>query len=339
MYDPGTLYLDPLLTDFTVKYDDQTLYADQLMPEATVGTKSARYRIFDRSDWLIWRSRREPGTVANEITGRKWSEDTFFTKEHSLQAPIHDEEREALNMLGGFASSDAGVALDLDPEQDAARLVVRSLLLEREQKVANAMRNTANYPGNHTLTLAGAAKWSDYTGGTASTSDPVTNLRTAVQRIYLDTGRWPNTFVIPFDAVGVIENHPRVIARYQNFSLMNRDAWRVLLGLPEGVAEQINMFVVDSKYNAADNIDATESITSFWGQDAWMGVVNPENGPLTQNFGKTFVFPYGGNTRPTDRWREDNRKTDVVRTSYRYDVKVTSGVAGYIFKTAVAAIP
>jgi hypothetical protein len=54
----------------------------------------------------------------------------------------------------------------------------------------------------------------------------VTNLRTAVQRIYLDTGRWPNTMVIPFDAVGVIENHPRVVARFQNFALMVPNAWQ-----------------------------------------------------------------------------------------------------------------
>lgn len=338
MYDPGTLYSDPILTNFSVGYQDQRLYADRIFPTTPVSTQSGRYRVYDRSDWLIYPSRREPGTVANEISGRKWSEDSFFTKEHSLQAPIYDEEREQLNSLGGFATSDAGAGLDINPEQDATELVMRSLLLEREQKVAAATRDAANYPVNHVTTLAGAAKWSDYTGGSSSTSNPVTDLRTAVLRIRLDTGQWPNTLAIPFDAVGVIENHPRVTATFRNFSLMIPDAWRVLLGLPEEVANNIKVMVVDSKYNAADNIDLAEDIQSFWGQDVWMGIVNQDPGQLGKTFGKTFVYPYGGNTRPTDRWREPQRKADLVRTSYRYDVKVVSGVAGYLFKNAVAAL-
>lgn len=338
MYDPGTLFLDPVLTQFSLRYSDQNLHADDLMPEVKVNTQSARYRVFDRSDWLIWRSRREPGTVANEISGRKWSEDSFFTKEHSLQAPVYDEEREQLNSLGGFATSDAGAGLDINPEKDASDLITRSLLLEREKKVADTIRDTGNYPGDHISTLTGTDQWSDYTGGTASDSDPVTDLRTAVLRIRIDTGEWPNTLAIPFDAVGVIENHPRVLATFRNFSLMIPDAWRVLLGLPADVANNINVMVVDSKYNAADNVDVAEDLQSFWGQDVWLGVVNKDPGQLGKTFGKTFVHPYSGNTRPTDRWREPQRKADLIRTSYRYDVKVVSGVAGYLFQTAVDEI-
>src|SRR5512134_2209568 len=107
MYDPGTLYVDPILTDFSVGYEDQTLFGERIMPLTPVRTQSGKYRVFDRSSWLIYPDRREPGTVANEIRGAKWSEDTFFTKEHSLQAPVHDEEDQQLNSLGGFANADA----------------------------------------------------------------------------------------------------------------------------------------------------------------------------------------------------------------------------------------
>lgn len=341
MYDPRGLYVDPLLTTFSTGYGAPTLYADRIFPETPVNTQSGRYRVFDRSNWVIFRSRREPGTVANEVRGGKWSEDVFKTQEHSLQAPIHDEEREYLNSLGGLATANVlgGAGLDLNPERDAAELILRSILLEREQKVANATRNVANYPGNHVLALSGTSKWSDYTGGVSSTSDPVTNLRTAVQRIYLDTGRWPNTMVIPFDAVGVIENHPRVVARFQNFALMVPNAWQMLLGLPPEATNDLNVFVVDSKYNAADNIDAAESIVSFWGQDVWMGLVDQAPGQNTKTFGKTFVYPYtNGGNRPTERWREEARKTDIVRVSYRYDTKVVSGTAGYLFTNAVAVL-
>jgi hypothetical protein len=338
LYDPSALYVDPILTNFSVGFQDETLYGLRLFPETPVRTKSGRYRVFDRSNWLIYPSRREPGTWANEIGARKWSEDTFETQEHSLQAPVYDEERQQLNSLGGLANAAFGGALTIDPEQDATEDVMRSLSLEHEQKVANTIRNVANYPGNHVNGLAGAAKWSDYTGGTASTSNPVADLRVAIQRIYLDTGRWPNRMIIPFDAVGVIEQHPRVVDRFKAFALNINDAWKQILGLPPD-AEDFQVFTVDSKYNTADNVDATESIASFWGQDVWIGIVDDNPGQKTKTFGKTFAQIYpDGTTRPTERWREEGRKSDLVRTNWSYDLKIVSSVAGYLFTNAVAAV-
>ena len=212
-------------------------------------------------------------------------------------------------------------------------------MLEWESQVATQIRTAANYPGGSTVTLAGVQQWSDYTGGVSSTSDPVTNLRTAAIAVYKNTGQWPNTMIVPFDAVGVIENHPRVVARYTYTSVFDANAWRLLLGLPDNAAQNFNVFTVDSKENTADSIDATESITSFWGQDVWLGIVNPDDGMNVMTFGKTFARPYpNGDIRPTDRWREEGRKSDLVRVSFRFDLKIVKASAGYLIKTAVAAV-
>src|SRR5215831_5241117 len=96
MYDPGLLYQDPILTNFSVGFQDQALYGDRIFPPTPVNTQSGRYRVFDRSNWIIFESVREPGGVSNEISGAKWSEDTFETKERSLQVAILDEERQQL---------------------------------------------------------------------------------------------------------------------------------------------------------------------------------------------------------------------------------------------------
>lgn len=334
MYDPSGLYVDPILTGFSVGYQDQQLYAGALAPETPVSALSGRYRVFDRSDWLIFPDTRAPGTVANEVVGRKWSEDVYKVSEHSLQSPIFDEEREILAADGSLTADENAGDLDIEPERDATELVTRSILLKYEKLVADTYRNTANYAGNHTVTLVGAQQWSDYTGGTASTSDPVANIKTAVMRVRLDTGRWPNTVIFPMDALGVVEGHPRVVDRFKNFALTNPEAWKQLLNVPAPE----NFFIVDSVYNAAQNINATETITSFWGQDVWIGLVDPTPGQRTKTFGKTFAKPYVGGMRPTEKWREEPRKADLVRTSYRYDVKIVSAAAGYIIKNAVAAL-
>jgi hypothetical protein len=331
MYDPSQLYVDPILTGFSVGYKDQQVYGRQIMPVTPVNTQSGRYRVFDRSDWLIFPDRREPGTVANEVRGRKWSEDTFKTVEHSLQAPVHDEERQELNSQGGLANSFNGAALDINPERDAVELITRSLMLGHEQKVANLIRNTANYPAGNFVTLAGTQQWSDYTGGVSSTSDPVNDIRTARRTIFNLTGREPNLMVIPSQGIEYIENHPRIVARYSNFTLDQDNAWRQLSGF------QGTVIAVDSGYNAADNIDATENFQYFWGKDVWIGVSDSAPGQNTKTFGKTFEQPYPAGARPTDRWREEPRKSDLFRVSWKYDLKIVSSQAGYIIKTAFGA--
>jgi hypothetical protein len=337
MYDPSGLYVDPILTNFSTGYQSQSLYGWSIMPETPVSTQSGKYRVYDRSAWLIHNSRREPGTVANEIVGAKWSEDTFYTQEHSLQSPVFDEERQALTSQGGIANDVFGGDLQIDPEADAVDTVMGSIMLEHEKKVADLARNTANYAAGNFVTLAGANQFDDYTYVTAGipdsiVSNPVAAIMTGMRTIYSKTGRYPNTLAIPTLGAGFIENHPRIVARFSNFALTDEEAFRKLTGF------QGRIILVDSVYNAADNVDAAENITTLWGKDIWLGIVDPQPGQRTKTFGKTFAQRYpDGNLRPTEKWREEPRKADLVRSNYKYDLKVVSNVAGYIIKTAFSA--
>lgn len=332
MYDPSTLYTDPILTNLSVGFKDQSLYGDQLFPITPVSTQSGRYRVFDRSDWVIFEDRREPGTVAREVRGRKWSEDTFRTFEHALQGAVHDEENQQLTSQGGLADPAFGGALQIDPHADQTKLLTRAILLKHELKASTLIRDAAQYPGGNTVTLAGAQQWDDYTGGVASTSDPVAAILTGMRKVWSLTRRYPNVLAIPTMGMSYIENHPRVVDRFKNFRLTQPDAFRLLTGFEGKVVN------VDSVYNSANNIDATASITDFWGKDVWLGIVDPSPGLLTMTFGKTFaqVYPNGA-IRPTDRWREEDRKADVIRVSMKYDLKIVSNVAGYLIKTAFSA--
>lgn len=338
MYDPSGLYIDPILTNFSVSLPKtQNYYGLRLLPETPVRTQSGSYRVFDRSNWLLNEDRREPGTVAHEIAGAKWSSDTFQTKEHSLQVPITDEERQELTSQGGLADPTFGGDLQLDPERDATALSVQTIFLNHENKVQTLVRNTANYPGANTVTLAGSQQWSDYTmvtPGLVSTivSDPVANIMTGMRAIYAATQRWPNTLAIPTLGLGYIENHPRVVDRFKNFTLTQDDAFKRLTGFDGQV------ILLDSVYNTANNLDATVAMASFWGKDVWLGIVDPTPGQNTMTFGKTFAQVYpAGITRPTERWREEPRKSDIVRSNFKYDLKIVTSGAGYLIKTAFGA--
>lgn len=330
MYDPGTLYSDPILTDFSVGYTPPGFVGLEMLPQVAVNTQSGRYRVFDRSSRVRFYSRREPGTVANEVRGGRWSEDTFKTVEHSLQAAVADEERQQLTSQGGLANATFGGALQLDPEEDAVELIVNSLSLEHEIAVANLLRNTATYPAGHTVTLLAADQWDNYAG---ATSNPIDILRAAILKIQSKIGVPPNRLAMGALGVSWLENHPDMVARFSNFNLTDPDAFRELTGF-----EGRMVLIGDDQYNDNDIQEATETLVSAWGKDIVLAYVQDDLSLNDLSFGKTFAQNYpDGTTRPTDRWREEGRKSDLIRTSWKWDIKVTSSIAGYLIKDAFSA--
>jgi hypothetical protein len=236
--------------------------------------------------------------------------------------------------MGGFSNPVFGgsSSSSINPELDATALVTRSLLLRHELITSTLVRDPAQYAVSNKVTLAGAQQWDDYTGGVASTSNPVQVVQAAMRAVYAGTGRYPNTMVIPALGMTYIENHPRIVDRFKNFSLTDPEAFRRLTGFDGTILP------VDSVYNTANNIDATLAISSFWGKDVWLGIVDEQPGQNTFTFGKTFAQRYAdGSVRPTDRWREESRKSDLVRVSFKYDLKIVSALAGYLITSAFGA--
>lgn len=327
MYDPSGLYIDPILTGFSVGYENQELYGDRIMPVTPVRTQSGKYRVFDRSSWVIYPSRREPGTVANEVQGGKWSEDNFSTQEHSLQVPVFAEELQQLHSQGGLADPVFGGDLQLDPFQDATEHVTGAIMREHEMKVSTLVRDPGNYGSDNKTQLTSGVQWDDQADD--DDSDPVSDVRTAIRAIQTATLRTPNTMVIPKMGANYLETHPKIVARFKNFTLTQADAFYLLTGF------QGTVLLVDSVYNAADNIDASEDIQSFWGKDVWLGIVDASPGQRTRTFGKTFAQVYpDGTTRPTERWEEPGRKATLIRTNFKYDLKIVSSGAGYLIQDA-----
>jgi len=333
-YDPYALYQDPFLTNFSVGFQDQNLVGMQLAPLTEVYLPSGKYRVYDRSSWVIFPDGRAPGTVANEVRGAKWSQDTYMVHEHSLQASITDEERQVY--ANATANAQANIYAQINPEQDATNLVTRAILLRHEKLVADTARNVSNYPAGNKVTLLGTSMWDDYTPNGSNpnsfpNSDPVKDVLTARRTIYRLIRREPNLMIIPWNVWTFIENHPRIVQRFTYFDLTNPQAFAALTGFKGQVV------IAESVYNSADNIDATQNITPLWGNDVILAVTDNAPGQNTQTFMKTFGMPYpDGNIRTVDRWREEPRKSDLVRVSMRYDLKTVSPAAGYIIQNATS---
>lgn len=328
IYNPtgsGNVHVDNVLTNISVAWPTMGLVGEQLFPQVPVNKQSDKYYVFGRESWLVENDFRAPGTEANEIPGLALSTDTYYAQEHSLQAPVTDEER---------WNADS----PLSPDRDATELVTSKIWLGREKAMKDLVTTAANYSTNNTTTLSGTAQWNDYVN-----SDPISNLRTGKANIHSQLFLEPNVAVIPYQVMTVLEDHPDFIERikYSERGIVTADLVGAVVGIPKviipgtGIATSVMGQPITAGY--------------LWGKDVILAWVPPRPGLKIPAFAYEFAWKGnpGGSVQYVDRWREEKRKSDLVRVCRYYDLKLVAkgdggvGVAdkaigGYLIKTAIA---
>jgi len=324
VYDPrggGNVHIDVVLSQISIAYPNNGMVGESLFRRVNVNKQSDRYYIFGREAWSVHHGGdfRAPGTVANEIEGLLLSTDTYFAQEHSLQLPITDEERE---------NADSPLA----PDRDGTELVTAKVLLAREIAIKDMATTAANYEAAYTVTLSGTAQWNDYTN-----SNPIADIRTGFRTIHAGLFIEPNLAVIPYQVMTQLEDHPDFIERikYSERGILTSEIIASILGIE-------TIIVPGMGFNSANPGQAV-SLGYLWGKDVILAYVPPRAGLRIPAYGYEFNWGYRG-SRPmvVERWREEPRKSDLVRVSRRYDLKfvalgaTSKQIAGYLIKAAVA---
>jgi hypothetical protein len=325
VYDPrggGNVHIDQVLTDISVAWPNNDFVGDRLFPVVTVRKQSDKYYIFGREAWglPVNGDLRAPGTPAMEVPGLTLSLDTYFAQEHALKIAVTPEERENADN-------------PLQPEADGTGLVTQQLLLGRELAIKNLVTATATYDTGYSTTLSGTAQWSDYTN-----SDPIGDWRTGVRKIHSGLFIEPNTAVIPYQVMSVLEDHPDFIERikYSERGILTADIIAAVLGIASVIVPGVG-------YNSA-NPGQTASLGYLWGKDVLMAYVPPRAAMKTPAFGYEFCWRYpNGGVQLVDRWFDNDRKADLIRVQRRYQLKMvgvnvsnSKSIAGYLIKAAVA---
>jgi hypothetical protein len=147
----------------------------------------------------------------------------------------------------------------------------------------------------------------------------------------------PNTAIIPYQVMSILEDHPDFIERikYSQAGVITAEIIAAVVGLQRVVVPGLG-------FNSAA-LGATPVLSYLWGKDVVLAWVPERAGLKTPAFGYEFVWRYpGGQSMVTERWRSQERKSDLIRVSRRYDLKFIavdgSGdtLAGYLIKNAVA---
>lgn len=322
----GNVHMDAVLTQISLGWPNNGLVGSALFPTVQVKKQSDKYYIFGREAWLPEvGDYRAPGTEANELPGLRVSLDTYYAQEHALQVPVTDEERENVDSL-------------FSPDSDGALLVTSKLLLSREVAMQTLATTAANYAAGLSVTLSGTTQWSDYVN-----SNPISDMRTGIRAVNSKVFMDPNTAIIPYQVMSILEDHPDIIERikYSERAILTPEIIGAVFGIPKVIVPGVAVGSGGPSGNAIVG-------SYLWGKDVVLAWVPDSPGLKVPAFGYEFVWSYGGTPMITDRWREDKRASDLIRVRRRYDLKLVGNeinpasgdyqksVTGYVIKAAVA---
>jgi len=320
---------DPVLTQISVAFEAETSYiARWLFPTVRVPQQAGRYEIFGREAFTknYGGDVRAPGSRANEIEGvRKFAEDNFFAREHSLEELIPDEEVENNP--------------DYSPENDSVEGLTNNLLLGKEFKARDLLYDTSNYHTGHVETLGAGEHFDEF-----DTSTPIDVFRDLFRTFHATMGTIPNTAVIPWTAMSYLEDHPQIVERY---------ALQGGVITPEQIASVLGVrrvLVPGGMYNG-ENPGQAAVLSEIWGNNIFLGLVPDRPARRVPAVGYEFLWPIRGarsreDNVSVDRRRDNDRIGWINRVRRRYDLKLvgkdpdlvgTPFVAGMLIEDIVSS--
>jgi len=319
--DPQLLHLDSMLSNISMGWDNpEEFVASALFPAVRVVKQSDRYYIYTRDTWgRVMDDIRAPGSEANELPPMTLSRDGYFIEEHALEDVVPDEEVE---------NADS----PLQPAADATERLTNTILLNRENIQMVMATTVGNYASGYTATLSGTAQWNDYTN-----SNPIGDSRTARKKIHDTVFRDPNIVIMGYEVYWQLLENTKILNRitYSAPQITSKEIVAQVMGLPAN-------FIVAGGGAVTSVYGQPETAGYLWGKDVVFAYVPANPGRKQPSYGYEFVQAYGSGIQPTERWREEKRKSDVVRVSRRYDNKFIGvngsgqSILGYLIKNAVA---
>ncbi|MDZ4342345.1 MAG: hypothetical protein U1E51_07895 [Candidatus Binatia bacterium] len=305
------VHIDGPLSNIAVEaWKSGNFVAEKLFPTVPVQKQSDGYYIITKNTWLRTPSStlRAPKTAPRRIEFDV-STDTYFANNYALAG---ENSKEAL------ANSDSPILL----RARTARLVVESLMRDKEQRIANKVTSITNIGSG--VVLTGGNKWSDYLN-----SDPVSDITTGHAFIRQNTGVKANTLLLDEDTSQILRRHPVLLDmyKYTQGGLLN-DAELL------EVFKVKQLLISDAIRNAA-NEGGTASIVNIWGNNALLCYIDTAPPGL-----QTCTFGLGFNWQAPElvasmaaRVYDDpdpGKKLELTEVGYYADEKIIAQQLSYL---------
>ncbi len=328
--------LNVALSNFAKEFRNNALVGDIFAPRVPVERQSFQYVVWNRDDWRVPGNTQRAAGDRPTTVRRGYSVAPYMCQSHALSGEV-PRESEAYGLGLGFST-----------KKQLTQQLMSQLNLDREIKVANLLRSTANFPNG--VTLSGGSQWDSYITTPANdttanvTSHPI-NVVDGYKGVLRQAGvQDADMALLLSDPVATaLRNHPDIADR---FKYTNAGG---------GITNEMlsSVFGVKVIVGSAIQLDQANNASWVWGYDAFLGYASPAPTQMDISCAKTFVWAGGqdenGNTLPGPDNTVDgygviefpdpylDSKKDWISADWYYSIQATAVETGIPILSAVSS--
>ena len=304
---------------FDLEAEKAGYIARKVLPTVEVASQAGNFGKIPLAQLLQNRdTKRSPGS--GYARGNfKFEASTYSCEEHGAEEPVDDREAK---MYAEY----------FDAELISTQRAYNAVLKNAEQRVADAIFNTTTWNGASLTTDVSSVPWA-----TIATAKPLTNVESAVQKVYDGSGLWPNALVINKKVFRALRNTPEVIDRIASSGAGDRNlASDVTIQMLAQAFDLDYIIVAGSSKNGA-NEGQTGTASQVWSSTYAM-VCRVATGSDFREpcIGRTFHWGADGSTLDgaIESYRDEIVRGNVVRVRHDVDEVVLYAQAGHLLKIA-----
>lgn len=201
----------------------------------------------------------------------------------------------------------------LEHKKRATNQSMRVLLNGREQQIADAVFNDANFPVGSKTALAGTEQWTD------AASDPYEQIMDYKQTVENKIGITPNKLTLGNAAARALKMNTK-LRKYITDANMGLTTWDIIKELLE-----VDEIIIGT----GKKVDDAGVISDIWGDSALLSYVNVASRPDKNN--PSFGYTFNRKGYPRVRETEDLDENVIFPTAYlKYKLKVLSYDAAFL---------
>lgn len=226
---------------------------------------------------------------------------TYATHEHGVEEPIDDREAKMYREY-------------FDAEMIAGLRAFRAVMENAEKRLAAQLFNKTTWTGADLLTEV-SNEWDD-----ANNATPVVDVEAAVNKVYDNSGLWPNALIINRKVFRNLRNVDEIIDRSKSQGFMDVRQGEINEAHLSQVFDLPFILVAGGSKNASDE-GQDASISQVW-SDEFAMVARIATGPDFREpcVGRTFHWSEDGSSPggTVETYRDETVRSDIVRV--RHDV-------------------
>lgn len=295
------------LENISVAYTPMGLVADLLSPKFPVQNESNTYYVYAKDTMSLPETVRADGAESNQATFNLTTA-SYQLVEHALHDDVTDRQR---------ANADTAIKPEIDVTED----LTRKILIRREVDLATIIQTTTNWANSNSLTSTLA--WTV----NSVTTNPITLLDSVASSILTQSGKIPNTLMLPDASFRAAKEHISIVDRVKYTS-----ADSVTPGILGRLFNVEQVLVAQGIRNTADEglTETTTAMAPIWTDTAFYAYIERTPKLKMVSALTTFWSTEIGSPYMVKKWREEKLSADRIEVSAMFQNKVVASDAAAI---------